>query len=184
MNHPLEPRIPEITSSETVYEVKGRKIQVDQLKLPTGEEFEYITFVSNDFAVMVLAQTESGKFVINEEYRHPVGEILYSLPGGCVDAGEMPQRAAERELFEETGYSASEYIYLGEVHPMPGNNGQRTYYYLAKGAKKTGEPTPELCEIIQTKEQSLEEVNERILESKNIDGHLTSALCFKMLRGL
>ncbi|MCH9632441.1 MAG: hypothetical protein S4CHLAM6_07770 [Chlamydiae bacterium] len=184
MSHPLEPFLPEITSSETVCEVKGRKIQVDQLKLPSGEEYEYVTFVSNDLAVMVLAQTESGKFVVNEEYRHPVGEILYSLPGGCVDGGELPKHAAKRELYEETGYSASEFIYLGQVHPMPGNNGQKTYYYLAKDAQKTKDPSPELCEIIETKEQTLDEIKDRLLKSKNIDGHFTSALCFKMLRGL
>ncbi len=184
MSNPLDSQLPEVLSSEVLYERKGRKIQTDQLRLPTGEEFEYITFVSSDFAVMVIAQTDEGKYVINQEYRHPTGKTLLSLPGGCVDPEEQPAHAAKREFFEETGYTASEYIYLGQAHPMPGNSGQETYYYLAKGAKKTGDPNREFCEIIQTTEMTLDELQNDLLKAKNIDGHVTSALCYKMLRGL
>lgn len=184
MNHPLSRKLPKLVRTETVFEIKGRKIQVDYLELPTGEEYEYITFISHFEAVMVLAETKEGKIVINEEYRCPVGKILLSLPGGCVDEGEAPRDAAPRELLEETGYAAKEFIFLGSAYPTPGNHPQHTFYFLAKGAEKIKEPEPEICEIFLTKEMTVEEINQRHIEAKDLDGHVSTALYLKHIRNL
>lgn len=184
MNHPLDKKLPKLIRSETACEIKGRKIQIDYLELPNKKQYEYITFISHFEAVMVLAETKDGKFVINEEYRCPVDRILLSLPGGCVDEGEEPKDAAPRELLEETGYQGKEIIFLGSAYPTPGNHPQQTFYYLAREAEKIQEPEPEICELFLTKEMTLEEINQRHLDAENLDGHVSTALYLKHIRNL
>lgn len=184
MKTSLEKKLPKLISSKILIEKNGCQLQLDKLEQPDGHTYEYVTFVSGNRAVMILAETKEGKFVINKEYRHPTKKILLSLPGGYVEEGEEPIEGAPRELIEETGYQAEEFLYLGQAHPFPGRHCQETYYYLAKGARKIAEPTPDDCEIFQSFEYSLEELNQMLKESQNLDGHVATALYFKMLRSL
>lgn len=181
MKTSLKSKLPKVISSKILCEKQHCQLQVDLLQQPDGNTYEYVSFVSGNRAVMVLAETIEGKFVINEEYRHPTKKVLLSLPGGCVDENEEPIDSAPRELLEETGYKAQEFIYLGQAHPFPGRHCQETYYYLAKGAYKAAEPTPDTCEIFQASELSLEEINQRLKQAHNIDGHVAAALYFKGL---
>lgn len=180
----LKDKLPKTLRSEVVYNYKDCEVELDLVQLPNEKTYEYVSFVSGRQAVMVLAQTPDGHFILNEEYRHPTRKVLLSLPGGRVDHGELPHTAASREFLEETGYVADEYIYLGQAFPYPGKSPQETFYFLAKGAQKVQEPTLELCEILQTVELSFDELQERVLEAKNMDGHVTTALYYKQLRNL
>lgn len=49
------------------------------------------------------------KIILVRQYRYPVGDYIYELPAGLVDAGEDPVEAGIREMREETGYAFSPY---------------------------------------------------------------------------
>ena len=52
-----------------------------------------------------------------EQYRYACGTAVLELPAGKIDKGESdPEKAAERELREETGYSAKNVKYLGSIN--------------------------------------------------------------------
>lgn len=184
IHNSLKDKLPTISNSKTVYTHKNCQVVLDTMQLPNEQTYEYISMNTARQAVMVLAVTAEGHFVLNEEYRHPTRKVLLSLPGGQVDLGELPQTAASREFFEETGYMADEYIYLGQAFPFPGKSPQETFYYLARGAKKVQEPTLEICEILETVEMSYEDLEKRVLDASNMDAHITTALYYKQLRGL
>src|SRR5438445_576572 len=54
------------------------------------------------------------------------------IPAGTLDAGEPPERAAVRELEEETGYRAGRWRKLAEFFPSPGVLNERTHVFVAE----------------------------------------------------
>lgn len=66
---------------------------------------------------MVIALLDDGQVVLERQYRHPVGEVVIEFPAGKLDAGEPSGLCAERELREETGYTAREWAYAGRLAP-------------------------------------------------------------------
>ena len=73
-----------------------------------------------------------------KQYRHPIEETFLEIPGGFMDENEVPERAIKRELKEETGYEFSSIDHVGKIAANPGVLNNFTYFFLAKGGKKTG----------------------------------------------
>jgi ADP-ribose pyrophosphatase len=59
--------------------------------------------------------------------------VLIEFPAGKIDAGEDPLRCGQRELLEETGYSAKEWAYAGELHPVVAYSTEAIQVYFARG---------------------------------------------------
>jgi 8-oxo-dGTP pyrophosphatase MutT (NUDIX family) len=113
-----------------LFNLESRLIQAEQ-KSPT----EVVVLEAPDW-VNVVAVTDEGRVVLIEQYRHGIQLITLEIPGGVVDPGETPQNAAERELLEETGYSARDWTLLGTVRPNPAFLSNSCYTYLAGGAHR------------------------------------------------
>jgi ADP-ribose pyrophosphatase len=93
----------------------------DTVELPDGTEAvrEYIVHPG---AVMVvpLLNGEDGaiRLVLERQFRYPVDRVMVEFPAGKRDAGESSLACAQRELREETGYSAREWAFAGQIHPV------------------------------------------------------------------
>jgi ADP-ribose pyrophosphatase len=83
--------------------------------------------------VNVVAVTDRHEFVLVNQYRFGTGKLSLEVPGGVVDAGETHRVAAERELLEETGYTAREWRQLGILAPNPALNTNNCGIWLATG---------------------------------------------------
>jgi len=127
-------------------------------------------------AVMVLASTPEGQFVINREYRPSTEKVLLSCPGGSLDPGEKPIEGARRELREETGYTAEQFTVMGCSYPFPGIATQVIYYVRAHNASFEGAPNPDIGEFIQSFETELPALREKICSGAGVDGNLCTAL--------
>ena len=81
-----------------------REIARETIRLPDGRIIpDYYTARMGDYA-LVYAVTTEGKVLVLRQYKHGVGRVCLTFPGGYVAPGEDPAVAAERELIEETGY--------------------------------------------------------------------------------
>jgi ADP-ribose pyrophosphatase len=87
--------------------------------------------------VTVAAVTPEKELVVVRQYRFGVGRFTTELPAGLVHAGEPHLEAARRELEEETGYTSSEWEYLGWVEPNPAFQNNRLHQWLARDARPT-----------------------------------------------
>ena len=102
------------------------------VRLPDGSEAirEYIIHPG---AVMVIAQLDDGRLVMERQYRYPMRSVMIEFPAGKLDPGETPLECARRELVEETGYSAREWARAGVLHPVISYSTEFIEIWFARG---------------------------------------------------
>jgi ADP-ribose pyrophosphatase len=127
-DHLVETKI----SSEQVYKGSFLNILRDTVLLPNGRQATR-EFVVHPGAVVVIALLDDGRIVLERQHRYPVGRVMVEFPAGKLDAGENPQFCGQRELLEETGYSATHWAYAGPMHLAIAYSDEVIHIYFAKG---------------------------------------------------
>jgi 8-oxo-dGTP pyrophosphatase MutT (NUDIX family) len=110
----------------------------DTIHRPQHPEDTFRRLVVEDpGAVVILAIDEHDRVVLIHQYRHPVRMRLVELPAGKLDVvGEDPVVAARRELREEVGLQAREWIHLLTTYASPGITSETHALYLARGLEE------------------------------------------------
>jgi ADP-ribose pyrophosphatase len=116
---------------ELVY--RGRRIEVvvDTTVRPDGTTIRK-DVVLHPGAVVIMPLVADDRVCLIRNHRVAVGETLWELPAGTLEPGEAPDRAAVRELTEETGYTAARWRKLAEFCPSPGVLSERMHLYVAR----------------------------------------------------
>lgn len=108
----------------------------DTVRLPDGQ-LATREYVIHPGAVVVvpLVQGEDGqtRVVLERQFRYPVGQVMVELPAGKLEAGEDPLLCGQRELLEETGYTASEWARAGQMHLAIAYSTEVIHVYFARG---------------------------------------------------
>jgi ADP-ribose pyrophosphatase len=89
----------------------------DTVRLPDGNE-AFREYVIHPGAVMVVAELPDGRLVLERQFRYPVQSVMVEFPAGKLDPGEDSLACAQRELLEETGYTARQWARAGVLHPV------------------------------------------------------------------
>jgi len=154
---------------------KGRRVQVEELEYLNGEQVIYREHVKAGDASVILPITEDNKVIMIQEPRTPIGKVILALPAGMIEKGEEAEKAAIRELEEETGYLASNIEFLRGYHPSVGYSDEKIKIYLATNLKKTKQHLDEE-EDINVVEIPLEELIEMLNKNEIITASTTIAL--------
>jgi len=125
----------------------------------TGAVHDFDVIDSRDW-VNVVPITADQHLVLVRQYRHGIGAVTLETPGGIVDPEDpSPAVAGEREMREETGYSAAQLIPLGIVHPNPAIQNNRLHIFLAPDARRVALPAGDETEEIEVELVPLVEVD-------------------------
>ena len=112
-------------------------VRRDRVRLPDGAEAtrEYVVHPGAVLMVPILAD---GRLVLERQFRYPVGRVMLEFPAGKIDPCETPLATAQRELREETGYTAGTWEHLGTVHPEIGYSTEVIEMYVATNLAHVG----------------------------------------------
>lgn len=126
--------------SEPVADCRVFKVRRDYSVDPRdGRAHDFYVIEATDW-INVIPLTKDGEVVLIEQFRHGTASVSLEIPGGMVDPGEEPRQTAARELFEETGYEASEVVFLGKTRPNPAIQDNWIHTFLARGVEYRQEP--------------------------------------------
>jgi len=119
-------------SGEDIYGGIFLNMKRDRVSLPDGQEAvrEYLTHPG---AVAILAILDDGRILLERQYRYPIAKVCMEIPAGKLDPNEDPLVCAQRELEEETGYSARRWSYIRRIHPVISYSTEFIDIYLAEG---------------------------------------------------
>jgi 8-oxo-dGTP pyrophosphatase MutT (NUDIX family) len=145
----------------------------------THVEADFVVLNSRDW-VNIVALTKSEHIVLIKQYRAGTDEVTLEIPGGVCDPGENPVQAGQRELREETGFTAEACRLLGLVRPNPAFLSNRCYTVLATGCDKKVATNFDHDEEIETIEVPLNVFSERI-RNGDIDHSLVWSAYVHML---
>ena len=161
--------------TERVFDGVLLKVNRDEVRLPNGNTSirEYITHPG---AVVIMAFLDNGNLLFERQFRYPLRTVFLELPAGKIDAGEEILTSAKRELLEETGYEASDWRYIGVMHPCIGYADERIEIFTAHGLRLVGEKQLDHNEFLDVIELSPADARQSVWEGKITDGKTITAL--------
>lgn len=113
--------------------------------------------------VNVLPITSEGQLVCVRQYRVGSEDFSLEIPGGMVDPGDAdPQAGVARELLEETGYSSSDWRFLGSCDPNPAIQTNALHTYLALDCRKVAPPQTDSSEQIELQLFPVEDIDDHV----------------------
>ncbi|HZX28536.1 MAG TPA: NUDIX hydrolase [Telluria sp.] len=149
-------------SGSVVYDGHFLKVEKDLIELPDGKR-THREFIRHPGAVVVLPLLEDGRVLLERQWRYPNGQVFIEFPAGKIDPGEDHLACAQRELREETGYTATDWQFVCTIHNAIAYSDEHLELFLARGLSPgeakldDGEflecftvTMPELLELVRT----------------------------------
>ena len=162
-------------SSENVFKGVLLDVRKDKVRLPNGKQTvrEYIVHPG---AVVVLAFLDNGKLLFERQFRYPLRRVFLELPAGKIDPGEAILDTARRELLEETGHVASDWEYIGVMHPCIGYSDERIEFFAARELHRAAEKQLDHHEFLEVLELTPAEARAAVWDGRITDAKTITAL--------
>ncbi len=131
-------------ASRPVYENPWMTVREDRVRHRSGEEGSF-GVVSMREGVTVLPMEEDGSVYLVREFKYGVGETTLEAVSGAIESGETPEQAGLREIGEEVGLVAAEWVDMGRIDPFTTVIHSPNHMFLARklsqirGRPETGE---------------------------------------------
>lgn len=161
--------------SQKVFDGKILQVYKDGVLLPSGKNStrEYIKHLG---AVCIVPITNEGNVILERQFRYPLNRVVTEIPAGKLDSSdEDPLNAAKRELEEETGYVAQDWVYLGSFYPSVAYTTERIWMYMARNLTKTHVHLDE-GEFINVFEMPFTDFVQSIMNDEIADGKTSVAV--------
>lgn len=186
---PDDPPLWETLSSEVRFRSRWITVAEDKVLLPDGRTYGYTRLEPAGIGVGIVAFDDAGRILLEREYRHGVGQVVWQIPGGLADAGEEHWQTALRELREETGYtltdpSAESVRYLGTVWDNPGYGIASSNIYTVRGVRPSGDTHRDEGEHVSLHWVETSWLKDAVRSGEIQDRVVVAAVAFLLLNGL
>ena len=140
-------------------------VYYDNVTLPNGGK-AHRELIRHVGAVCMVPVTQDGQVIVERQFRYPVNRVITEIPAGKLDSKqEDPLAAARRELQEETGMTADNWINLGIFYPAPAYSDETIHMFLARDLHP-GDQHLDADEFLEVTRVPIEELVEEILAGK------------------
>lgn len=163
-------------SSEMLMETPYFTVRSDKLRLPDGAVKDPYYVLERPDAAIVFPLVGEDEVVLVRQYRPAIGRIELGLPAGLVEEDEEPERAARRELLEETGYAGGQWELLGVVASSPSLKNNWAHLYLARGVSRDAPPQPDEYERVEVVLAPVEELLPKIFVGEIVSSSGVAAI--------
>lgn len=164
-----------MTASEEIFNGKILHLYRDTVRLPNGNAATRET-IRHVGAVAVVALTDDHQVIVERQFRYPLNRVITEIPAGKLDSfTEDRLCAAKRELEEETGYTADNWISLGDYFPAAAYCDERITIYLATGLHQGARHLDE-DEFLNVSLVPLDALVEDVMQGRITDGKTQVAL--------
>lgn len=157
----------EVTQSKTIYEGRVVKLRLDNV-VSCNNKTVLREIVEHPNGVGVVAIDNDNKIYLVRQYRNPFEDFILEIPAGKAEPGESAQETAKRELREETGYSAENMMYLGNILVSPGFCNEKVHIFLAQGLTK-GQCDFDDDEYVELEVYDFDDAYKMVMEAKITD---------------
>lgn len=162
-------------SSEEIFDGKIMHVFKDRVTLPDGNPASR-EFMRHVGAVCVIPVTEEGEVIVERQFRYPIGKVITEIPAGKLDSKQEDRLlAAQRELLEETGITADNWLDLGELYPACAYSDEMLNVYLATGLH-FGERKLDEDEFLDIRKVPLGELVEQVMRGGIADSKTQVAI--------
>lgn len=163
-------------------------VVVDEVELPDGKRYEYTRIEPAGVGVGVIGFNAAGEILLEREYRHGVGEVVWQVPGGLAAPSEDLQAAGLRELQEETGYAPAAVnddtvTYLGMVWDNPGFGVACSHLYRVRGLELAADTAHDHGEFVSFHWVTPAWLKEAVRTGAIKDRVVVAAVAYLLLRG-
>ncbi|MEO0869776.1 MAG: NUDIX hydrolase [Cyanobacteria bacterium J06642_11] len=170
----LEP--PQLLKKYLFYAGRKFDFEVNQLRLPNKAEGQW-ECIRHPGGAMAIPITPEGQLVLVRQYRFAVQGRLLEFPAGTIEAEEDAFTTIQREIEEETGYSAKEWTNLGKFPLAPGYSDEYIFAFLAQGLEKLDVPPAQdddedIEVVLMTPEEFEKAIHDGVgIDAKSIAGY-------------
>ncbi len=148
----------------------GLVIDIEQMEVEIGDRgWHTFQVIRHPGGAGVLPVHDDGSVSLIRQLRPAIGQHLVEIPAGRLAPGEEPLLCAERELVEETGLRAAEFIPLGRIHSSPGVFDEIVHLFAGRGLTQ-GTAHPE-----EDEEMEMIRIDFREACAMVVDGRISDA---------
>ena len=138
LHHPTLMSLPKTIKSERLYHGRIFDLIIEDIEDTPGN-IRKCEIVSHPGGSVVVPLLDNNDVIFVRQYPYPHKKFILEIPAGKLEPNEDPLIAAQRELQEETGYTANNYEKLTTMFTTPGFCSEVLHIYLATGLKKSAQ---------------------------------------------